>query len=165
VSRSKTCKPTEGCKRCQSNPRSVCVACTQRRRRAIELLEQHGLTVPEIAAKMRLSEPRVNRLLEEEEQIRDLQQYKCDSVPVERLQTLLAQRQKEDPTLTQETIARLAEYKSRIALLRALGLAPTARMRRGGREYPPEYRSTIDVGPASRIVRALGFAPHEIPDL
>jgi hypothetical protein len=82
VSRSKTCKPTEGCKRCQSNPRSVCVACTQRRRRAIELLEQHGLTVPEIAAKMRLSEPRVNRLLEEEEQIRDLQQYKCDSVPV-----------------------------------------------------------------------------------
>jgi transposase len=141
------------------------VACTQRRRRAIELHERHGLTVSEIAAKMRLSEPRVNRLLEEEAQIRDLQQYKRDSVPVEPIQILMAQRQEEDPTLTQGAIARLAEYKSRTALLRALGLAPTARLIRGGREYPPEHRRTIDVGAAGRIVRALGFAPHEIPYL
>jgi transcriptional regulator with XRE-family HTH domain len=141
------------------------VACTQRRRRAIELLEQHGLTVQEIARKLRLTVPRVNRLLEEEAQIRDLQQYKCDSVPVEQIHALLLQRQEEDPTLTKERIARLADYGSRTALLRALGLEPTARMLRRGREYPPEHRKRIDVGAAGRIVRALGFAPHEIPDL
>jgi hypothetical protein len=165
VTRGAKCKTTTGCKRCQANPRRVCVACAQRRRRAVELAEQDGLSTEAIATKMRLSVPSVDRLLEEEAQIRDLQQYKRDSVPVESIQALVAARQAEDPSLTQAAIARLAGYTSRIAMLRALGLAPTARAVKKDREYPPEFRQSIDVGAAGRIVRAVGLAPHEVPDL
>jgi hypothetical protein len=164
VDRSAKCTTTRGCKRCQANPRRVCVACAKRRRRAVELAERDGLSTEAIAAKMRLTVPRVNRLLEEEAQIRDLEQYKCDSVPVKSIQALVATRQAEDPALTQERIARLAGYTSRIAMLRALGLAPTARAVKKDREYPPEFRESIDVGAAGRIVRAVGLAPYEVPD-
>jgi transposase len=165
VSRSAKCKTTEGCKRCLANPRQVCVACAQRRRRAVELAEKDGLSVQEIAARMGLSIPRVERLFEEEAQIRDLQQYKCDSVPVETIQELVEARQAEDPSLTQERIAQLAGYTNRIKMLRALGLAATQRRIKNGREYPAKIHKTIDVGAAGRIVRAIGIDPYEVPDL
>jgi AraC-like DNA-binding protein len=156
---------TEGCKRCRENPRSVCVACTQRRRRAMQLREQDGLTDEQIAARMRLSLPRVQRLLEEETQYRDLQQYVCNSVPAALLQDLIRRRQREDPALSIEEIATRAGYKSRLALQRAVGLEPTARKVRASKVYPPKLETTVDVAIASRIVCALGFAPHEIPGL
>ncbi len=163
MSRSETWTQTDGCKRCQEHPERVCVACTQRRRRAAQLREQDGLTVEQIATRMRLAVPRVQRLLEEEDQYRDLQQYRGDRIAVDTVQALLKQRQAEDPALTQQQIATAAGYGSRIALLRAIGLEPTAKTVRRGKEYPPELRSSIDVDGAGRIVRALGFAPHEIP--
>lgn len=156
---------TEGCKRCRENPRSVCVACTQRRRRATQLREQDGLTVEQIAVRMRLTVPRVQRLLEEEVQWRDLQQYVCNSVPAVLLQDLIRRRQLEDPALTKEEIAKRAGYSSREALLRAVGLEPTARRVRAGKVYPPKLETSVEVAVASKIVLALGFAPHEIPGL
>jgi hypothetical protein len=165
VSRSETCASTEGCKRCRANPRSPCVACTQRRRRATQLHEQDGQSAEQIATTMRLSVPRVERLLEEEAQYRDLQRFICDAIPVETLQALIRQREREDPTLTHAKIAREAGYARTLSLLRAVGLEPTAKALRRGREYPPELRTHIDIGVASRIVRALGFAPHEVPNL
>jgi hypothetical protein len=156
---------TNGCKRCAENPRSPCVVCTQRRRRAMRMLEDDGLTVEKIAEVMRLTIPRVERLLEEEAQYRDLQQYVCDSVSTALVRDLIRQRQLEDPALSKETIARRAGYSSRLALLRAVGLSATARKVRGDRQYPPTLRTTIDVDAAGRIVRALGYAPHEIPGL
>lgn len=165
MSRSGECTKTEGCKRCQENPRSPCVACTQRRRRAMQLREQDGLSVAQIAQKMRLTEPRVERLLEEEAQYRDLQRFVCDALPVETVQTLIRQRQREDPGLTNAEIARVAGYARTLSLLRAIGLEPTAKAVRRGKEYPPELRTQIDIGTASKIVRALGYAPHEIPGL
>ena len=164
VSASEACTK-RGCKRCQENPRSPCVACTQRRRRAMRLLEDDGLTVAQIAERMRLTIPRVERLLEEEAQHRDLQQYVCDSVPTALLRDLIRQRQLEDPALTKTAIAERAGYSSRLALLRAVGLEPTARKVRSGKVHPPTLRTTVDVAVASRIVRALGYAPHEIPGL
>ena len=165
VSRSATCRTTEGRKRCLANPRRVCVACAQRRRRAVELAEKDGLSVQEIATRMRLSVPRVERLFEEDAQIRDLQQYKCDSVAVGTIQGPVEARHAEDALLTQERIARLAGYTSRIAMLRALGLAPTARAVKKDREYPPEFRESIDVGAAGRIVRARSDRPADSPPI
>jgi len=49
-------------------------------------------------------------------------------------------------------------------MLRALGLAPTARAVKKDREYPPEFRESIDVGAAGRMVRAVKLAPYEVPD-
>jgi hypothetical protein len=165
VSRSARCKTTEGCKRCETHPRSVCVACAQRRRRAVELAEKEGLSVSAIATKMGLSVARVERLFEEDAQIRDLQQYKCDTVPVGEIRALVEARQAENPTLTQDTIARLAGYTKGTAMRRALGLEPTGRTVKNGREYPPKFNEQIDVGAAGRIVRAIGIAPYEVPNL
>lgn len=156
---------TEGCKRCREHPRSVCVTCAQRRRRAMQLREQNGLADEQIAASMGLTLPRVQRLLEEETQYRDLQQYVCNSVPAALLQDLIRRSQREDPGLTIETIAARAGYKSRLALQRAVGLEPTARRVRAGKVYPPKHETTVEVAIASKIVRALGFAPHEVPGL
>jgi hypothetical protein len=131
----------------------------------MQLREQDGLTVEEIAARMRLTVPRVQRLLEEEVQWRDVQQYVCNSVPAVLLQDLIRCRQREDPALTKEEIAKRAGYSSREALLRAVGLEPTARRVRGGKVYPPKLETSVEVAVASKIVLALGFAPHEIPGL
>jgi hypothetical protein len=114
---------------------------------------------------MRLSSARVERLFEEAAQIQDRQQYVLDSLPVAQIQELIKRRQEEDPTLTHDRIATAAGYKHRSTLLRAIGLAPTARTVKNGKEYPPKLNSQIDVAAASRIVRAIGFAPHEIPGL
>jgi len=165
VSRSGKWTTTEGCKRCQANPRSVCVACTQRRRRATQLHERDGLSVGQIAQTMGLTGPQVERLLEEEAQLRDLQQFICDSVPVEVVQALIKQRQEEAPALTEDEIAQAAGYVSRTGLRRAVGLEPTGKYVRRGKEYPSRLHTHIDVGSAGRIVQALGFAPHEIPGL
>jgi hypothetical protein len=165
VSRSEKCTETEACRRCQENPRSVCTACTQRRRRAAQLRDEGGLSVEQIAARMRLALPRVERLLEEEDQYRDLQQFVCNSVPVAVLQDLICRAEREDPALTTTAIAQRAGYSSRLALQRAVGLEPTARRIRGSKQYPPKLETTVEVAIASKIVRALGFAPHEIPGL
>jgi hypothetical protein len=131
----------------------------------MQLHEQEGLSAAEIAARMKLTGARVERLLEEEAQFRDLQQYICDSVPVEVIQVLVRQRQEEDPELTQDELARVCGYESRVGLLRVLGLAATAKTVRRGKEYPPHVHTEIDVETASRIARALGFVPREIPGL
>lgn len=131
----------------------------------MRLQEHDGLAIEQIAEAMRLTIPRVQRLLEEETQYRDLQQYVRDSLPTAVLQDLIRRRQVEDPALTKEAIAERAGYSSRLALLRAVGLRATARKVRGARQYPPTLRTTIDIDAASRIVRALGYAPHEIPGL
>jgi transcriptional regulator with XRE-family HTH domain len=131
----------------------------------MQLKEQEGLAVAQIAERMNLTIPRVERLLEEEAQFRDLQQYICDAIPVEVIQALVRQRQEDDPELTQDALARECGYKSRVALLRVLGLAPSAKVLRRGKEYPPQLRTEIDVETASRIARALGFVPREIPGL
>jgi AraC-like DNA-binding protein len=131
----------------------------------MQLKEHDGLTVEQIADSMRLSVPRVERLLEEETQYRDLQQYVCNSVPTAALRDLIHQRQREDPALTKAAIADRAGYSSPRVLLRAVGLKPTARTVRGTKQYEPTLRTTIDIAAASRIVRALGYAPHEIPGL
>jgi len=114
---------------------------------------------------MNLTIPRVQRLLEEETQFRDLQRYICDTIPVEVIQALLHQRQEEVPELTKDDLARECGYKSRVALLRVLGLGPTAKHVGRGKEYPPQLHTEIDVETASRIARALGFVPREIPGL
>lgn len=81
------------------------------------------------------------------------------------LQDLIRRRQREDPALSIEEIATRAGYKSRLALQRAVGLEPTARRVRAGKVYPPKLETTVEVAIASKIVRALDFAPHEIPGL
>ena len=135
---------------------------SRRRRRALALRERSGLRDEQIAARLDVTVERARRLIEEAEQLRDLQQYKCDSIPVGPIRELLQRRLQEDPTLSQ---ARVAEEMDtdRIELLRAVGLQPTASRLVRGERRAGKLRRKITVEMASRIVKALGVAPHEVP--
>lgn len=154
---------TGGCRRCQTQRGGVCVPCAARaRRRALGLREKHGLRDEQIAARLQVSLERARRLIEEAEQLRDLEQYKRDSIPVQPIRALFERRLEEDPTLSQARVAKLAKT-DRVELRRALGLSPTASRNVDGELRPGKLRTQIAVELASRIVRALGVAPREVP--
>ncbi len=129
----------------------------------MQLLEE-GQSIKDIASKMRLTVPRTERYVEEEELARDLLGHRCDHVPVERIRTLYEQRLEEDPSLNQSVLAREAKL-DRTDLLRALGLAKSAPRIRNGQREPGEIQTEVGVETAAKIVRALGFDLHEVPGL
>lgn len=129
----------------------------------MQLLED-GLTIPDIAAKMSLTAPRTERYIEEETLARDLPRHRCDHVPVQRIRALFDSRRQEDPSFSHAKLAREANL-SRSDVLRALGLAKTESTVRDGHREEGELQTEVGVETAARIVRALGIAPHEVPDL
>ncbi len=129
----------------------------------MQLLEA-GRSVKEIATKMRLTVPRTERYIEEEELARDLLGHRCDHVPVALVRELFEQRCEEDPSLNQSRLAREAKL-DRTDLLRALGLVKCAPTVRNGRREPGEIQTEVGVETAAKIVRALRFDLHQIPGL
>jgi plasmid maintenance system antidote protein VapI len=152
-----------GCRQCQQHPGGICPACASRqRRRALALRERDGLAEEQIAVRLGVTVARAKRLIEEAEQLRDLEQYKRDSIPVAPIRDLFERRLQEDPSLNQAHVAARMET-NRIELLRAVGLQPTASRVVRGKRRPGKLRTKITVEMASRIVKALGVAPHEVP--
>lgn len=129
----------------------------------MQLLEE-GKSIKDIASKMRLTVPRTERYIEEEELARDLLHYRCDYVPVALVYALYEQRLEEDPSLNQSVLAREAKL-DRTDLLRALGLAKSAPRIRNGQREPGEIQTEVGVETAAKIVRALRFDLHEVPGL
>jgi hypothetical protein len=126
----------------------------------MQLLEQ-GRTIEQIAASLRLPVPRTKRYIEEEETARDLARYQCDQIPAARIRELYLQRREEDPTLSKTKIAREAKL-DRGVVSGALGHTPAA----GDADSEgQDDQVLIGVDVAARIVRALGFAPHEVDGL
>jgi hypothetical protein len=123
------------------------------------------MPVEVIAVDMGISVARVERLIEKEMDHRDLAQYGCDEIPVERIQKLFEDRCEQDPTFSIAELARLAEYQDRIQVSRILGYLPTSDSTTNGKRYPGRLLETISVDHAGRIVRALGYAPAEVKDL
>jgi hypothetical protein len=115
-----------------------------------------------IVATLGVSIAKDGRLVDGAEQVRDLEQYKCDSIPVESIRELFGRRLEEDPALNQVQVARRART-DRMQLRRALGLLPSAGRIVGGQRRLGEICVELTVEMASRIVRALGVAPREIP--
>lgn len=154
---------TLGCKRCRAHPSGVCPACAARRRqRALRLRERDGLNDEQIAATLSVTIEKARRLIEEAEQLRDLERYRRNSIPVEPVRALFMQRLEEDPDLDQTQVARRART-DRVELRRALGISPTASRVVDGERQPGKFRTEITVEMASRIVQALDVAPREIP--
>lgn len=162
VERARRCdQKQDSCQWCATHPNGVCVACTHRGRIAAALLAD-GCSVELIAQRMNVSVRRAERLIELEHDRRDVARYRLDTVPVERIQALIAERQRQDPTLSLGKLAGLAGHKSRINFERLLGYAPTAATTKNGKRYPARTNTAINVQAAGLIVRALGFAPHEL---
>jgi hypothetical protein len=145
-----------GCGWCETHIDGFCPECARSRRRAVHLRDQQGLRLAEIAERMATSQHRATRLLEQADQALDLERFKLDTIPTAALQQLFERRRIEDPTITEASVARAAKMQ-RIDLRRALGRSPAK-----GSDCAQEH---VTVAVASRIVKALGVAPHEIDGL
>lgn len=150
------------CDRCEQHPNRPCPACNARRRRAVRLVEDRGLTVTETAEQMGLPVGRVERLLEEEADRRTIVQFRQDHVENTPLRQRFLERRRHDPALTATTIAHRIGT-SPIQVERWLGLRPTApKTDPRGRSYPARVLTSISVENAGRLARAMGYAPCEI---
>jgi hypothetical protein len=150
------------CEWCEEHPNRPCPACNARRRRAVRLVEERGLSVIETAKQMGLPVGRVERLLEEEADRRTVVQFRQDHVENAPLRQRFLQRRLFDPALTAAEVAHRVGT-SPIQVERWLGLRPTApKVNRNGRTYPGRVLTTISVENAGRLARAMGYAPCEL---
>lgn len=141
---------TETCPRC--NGGGTCASCAQRRKRAWRLVTVDGLSHEDAAARMRLTPEQVRLLAAQERDRQDLARYRLNMIPTERVRAFLEREQKRDPRLTRAEVAHYLDMKQ-IDLERQLGYEPG---KNGHRQR------TVRVEAASRLVIALGRAPHEL---
>jgi transposase len=150
------------CERCETRPDDPCPACNARRRHAVRLVEQRGLSITVAASRMGLSAARVERLLEEHADhaaVGALRQADVANAP---LRELLERRRASDPDLTSAEIARRLG-SSAVQVERWLGLRATAPKRdRHGRRYPARRLERISVDVAGRVARELGYLPCDL---
>jgi hypothetical protein len=73
---------TQVCRRC-AETRRTCPSCVQRRRFAGSLVNERGETLETAARIMMLAPERVRQLVDQETDRRDLERFRCDSIPVE----------------------------------------------------------------------------------
>ncbi|MGA2015208.1 MAG: hypothetical protein ABSH51_32420 [Solirubrobacteraceae bacterium] len=138
------------CLRCERG--GMCRSCAQRRKHAWRLTTVNGLSVEQAAQRMRLTPGRVRVLAAQERDYQELKRYKLDLIPTARVRAFLERELARQPELTR---AELAHYLNmcQIDLDRQLGYEPGKNGRR---------QRHIGIPAASRLVLALGRAPHEL---
>jgi hypothetical protein len=147
---------------CDENLDRSCPACNARRRLAVRLIEGEGMSVDATAATMGLSAERVERLLEEDADRRQIANLIQAEIENATLRERLDARRRMDPTLTSAELARRLQT-SPVQVERWLGLRPTApKTDRRGRTYPARVLDRVSVEVAGRLARAAGYAPCEI---
>src|SRR4051812_12305087 len=82
------------CDWCERQPDVACPACNARRRRAVRLVEQCGVSVAEVAQLMGLSLARVERLLEEQADRRLIERFVGADIENALLRKLLVQKRR-----------------------------------------------------------------------
>ena len=142
--------PRSGCPRCADG--GTCRSCAQRRKHAWRLVEERGLSYELAAARMRLTVAQVRLLVLRERDHQDLQRFKLDLIPTERVRELIDRELERDPFLSRAELAVWMDMPQ-IELDRRVGYAP-------GRDGRRQRRIGIEL--ASRIVIALGRAPMDL---
>lgn len=140
----------EACARCEG--RGTCRSCAQRRKRAWRLVTVEDLSFDQAAERMRFTPEQVRLLVAQERDRRDLERYRLNMIPTERVRALLEREQERNPRLTRAEVAHYLDMKQ-IDLDRQLGYEPGKNGRR---------QRNVRVEAASRLVIALGRAPHEL---
>jgi hypothetical protein len=140
----------EPCRRCVASGRT-CPSCVQRRRRAWSLVIERKESLETSAGILGLDRERVRELVAAEQDRRELRGLRCDSIPVERTRAAIADALARDPHLTIADIARWMEMAQADFERAFLGT---------GRAGAPKRR--VNVASASRLMIALGRAPHEL---
>jgi hypothetical protein len=129
-----------------------CPSCVQRRRRAWSLVNEQGASFDSAGAIMNLEPGRVQELVAEESARRELQDLRCDSIPVQLTRAVIAEAVTRDSDLTIGRIAGWLEMRQSDFERAYLGKSKDGR---------PKKR--VSVSSASRLMIALGRAPNELP--
>jgi hypothetical protein len=137
---------------CSCNGRDPCPSCAQRRKQAWRLVALGALTYEEAASRMRLTPGRVRLLVAQERDRRDLQQYRINMIETELVRAFLQRELERNPDLTKAKVASYLNMRE-IDLDVQLGNKPGNNGRR---------QRKVGVEAASRLVIALGRAPHEL---
>jgi hypothetical protein len=140
----------ESCERCAETGRT-CASCVQLRRHAWSLVTEQGETFEAAGRIMGLESYRVRELVAAENDRRELNSWRCNSIPVQRTQSVIAEALARDPDLTIVEIAHWLEMRQADFERAFLGK---------GREGRPKRR--VNVANASRLMIALGRAPNEL---
>jgi hypothetical protein len=143
--------PAQLCPRCAETGRT-CPSCVQRRRYAWSLVNERGQSFESAARVMKLDPQRVRELVAQESDRRELEHFKCDSIPVALTRVVIAQALARDPDLTLADVARWLDMRQVDFERTFLGKC------KGGR---PKRR--VNVTSASRLMIAVGRAPNELP--
>ncbi len=138
------------CLRCEG--RGTCQSCAQRRKHAWRLTAKLGLSYEQAAAWMRMAPGRVALLVAQEREYQKLKRYRLDLIPTERVRVFLERELDRNPGLTRGDLAHYLNMQQ-IDLDRQLGYEPAKNGRR---------QRHIGIPAASRLVIALGRAPHEL---
>jgi len=137
---------------CRCGPSRTCRSCTQRRLGVWRLVDIDGLTCEQASACVGLAVRRVRVLVAHERDRRELELFKLNSIPTNRVREFLKRELARDPELTRAELAhRLGMHQA--DLDRQLGYEPTRTGKRQRR---------LGIPAASRIVMALGRAPYEL---
>ena len=142
---------SDACERCTESGRT-CASCVQRRRHAWSLVTERGETCESAGRIMDLEPGRVHELVAEERDRRELNSLRCNSIPVQRTQSVIAAALARDPDLTIGEIAHWLEMHQADFERAFLG--------RGG--GPHRVKQRVNVSNASRLMIALGRAPNEL---
>jgi hypothetical protein len=143
--------PVGVCSRCIETGRT-CPSCVQRRRYAWSLVNERGESFEGAASIMNLAPERVRELVKQEADRRELESFRCDSIPLQLTQAVIAEALARDPDLTIAHIAGWLEMRQ-IDFERAfIGKTKDGRAKR-----------RVNVSSASRLMIALGRAPNELP--
>ena len=137
---------------CACDGRGTCRSCGQRRARAWRLVEVNGLSPEQAAAQMTLTPDRVRLLVAQERDKRELEKHKRNRIHTETARQFVDHALAHDPDITLAELARFLDMRP-IDLKRQLGYEP-------GRNGKTQQH--VDIPTASRIVIALGRAPHEL---
>lgn len=101
---------------------------------------------------MGLEVERVRELVDEETDRRELERFRCDSIPVQLTREVIAETLERDPHLTIGEIACWLDMQQADFERAFLGKSKTGR---------PKQR--VNVSTASRLMIGLGRAPNELP--
>lgn len=144
------CGAVGACDRC-AQTRRTCPSCVQRRRYAWSLVIQRGETFETAGEIIGLHPARVRELVAAEQDRRELQSLRCDSIPVDRTRTVIAEALARDPDLRIADIARWLEMQQADFERAFLGKGRVGLVKR-----------RVTVPNASRLMIALGRAPNEL---
>jgi len=137
---------------CDCDGRGTCRSCGQRRAHAWRLVETEGLSPERAAERMRLTPDRVRLLVEQERDKRELEKHKRNRIRTDTARQFVDYALAHDPDTTLAELAHFLDMRP-IDLKRQLGYEP-------GKNGKTQQH--VDVTTASRIVIALGRAPHEL---